>query len=58
MEKLLRRLGIDENADAEEIVKKLDLKQTEIMERLDNVEDEKIRQSRVCISTISSWVYV
>lgn len=44
MEELLKRMGIDENADAEEIVKKLELKQSEIMERLDNVEDEARRQ--------------
>ncbi|MCM1099871.1 MAG: sel1 repeat family protein [Clostridium sp.] len=44
MEKLLKSLGIDETADAEEIVGKLELKQSEIMERLDNVEDEARRR--------------
>ena len=44
MEELLRSLGIEPAEDAETIVDKLELKQSEIMERLDNVEDERRRQ--------------
>ena len=44
MEELLRSLGIEPTEDAEVIVNKLELKQSEIMERLDNVEDERRRQ--------------
>ena len=44
MEELLRSLGIEPTEDAETIVSKLELKQSEIMERLDNVEDERRRQ--------------
>ena len=44
MEELLRSLGIEPTEDAGTIVSKLELKQSEIMERLDNVEDERRRQ--------------
>lgn len=44
MEELLKRLGIDENAGAEEIVGKLGLKKSEIAGRLSSVEDEKEKQ--------------